>query len=710
MQTQCPFCSVQCKITLHPPQPSSSYTTPLQTGAAATAIVMQDWQAEGFPNAASQGRLCIKGMNAHQHAINGDRLLYPLIRRDGKLVRASWDEALDLMTARFREAMQQHGPDTIGIYGGGSLTNETAYLLGKFARIGIGTRYIDYNGRFCMSAAASAGTKVFGVDRGLTFRLQDIPLAGCIILAGTNIAECQPTLLPYFHEARARGARIIVMDPRQTATAAIADLHLQLKPGTDALLALTLLKLIIDNGWTDAAFIAQHTNGYDELADLLADIEPEQTAQLCGIPMTQIKQAAEWYGTAETGMILTARGIEQQTDGHLAVRYLLNLVLATGKIGRPGCGYGAVTGQANGQGGREHGQKADQLPGYRSIENDADRAYVASVWGVEPAAIPSKGVSAYEMLELADQGELRMLFVMGSNPVVSNPNIPLVRRALEGLDLLVVADLFLSETARMADIVLPVASFLENTGTLTNLEGRVLLREAVMKSPGEARQDWSILHAIADRLGRGDYFNFDSSEEIFNELRLASRGGLADYSGMTYDRLRHEEGIYWPCPDEAHAGTPTMFQQQFAHPDGKALFTSLPHRYVREQPSASRPLMLTNGRVLSHYLTGVQTRRSPALAARELQNFVEIHPVTAKRYRLKEGQWAEIESAQGRLIVRCRLSEQIRMDTLFVPMHWGGKQNVNEATPPELDPFCKMPGFKFTPVTVRPWQPECSLL
>ncbi|WP_322902854.1 molybdopterin oxidoreductase family protein [Paenibacillus campi] len=610
--------------------------------------------------------------------------------------------------SRFQEAIRQHGADTIGVYGGGSLTNETAYLLGKFARIGIGTRYIDYNGRFCMSAAASAGTKVFGVDRGLTFRLQDIPLTECIILAGTNIAECQPTLLPYFNEARARGARMIVIDPRQTGTAAIADLHLQLKPGTDALLALTLLKLIIDNDWIDRTFIDTHTNGYDELGTLLDEIELEQTAQVCGIPAAQIMQAAQWYGTAATGMILTARGIEQQTDGHLAVRYLLNLVLATGKIGRPGCGYGAVTGQANGQGGREHGQKADQLPGYRSIEDASDRAYVASIWGVEPSAIPGKGVSAYEMLELADQGKLRMLFVMGSNPVVSNPNIPLVRRALEGLEMLIVADLFLSETARMADIVLPVASFLENTGTLTNLEGRVLLREAVMEPPGEARQDWSILHALAERLGTGRYFAFESSEHIFDELRLASRGGLADYSGITYERLRQEEGIYWPCPDEQHAGTPTMFQQRFAHDDGKALFTSLPHRYVREQPSAERPLLLTNGRVLSHYLTGVQTRRSPTLAARELQNFVEIHPLTAKRYHLKDGQWAEIQSAQGRLVVRCRVSEQIRTDTLFVPMHWGGKQNVNEATPPELDPFCKMPGFKFTPVTVRPWQPEHS--
>lgn len=694
MNTQCPFCSVQCKITLHSvsqPSPSSA-----SVGAG------QQWLAEGAPNAASQGRLCVKGMNAHQHALNGERLMYPLIRRNGQLVRASWDEVLNVICDHVRQTISTHGADAIGVYGGGSLTNETAYLLGKFARIGLGTRYIDYNGRFCMSAAASAGSQVFGVDRGLTCRLQDIPLADCIILSGTNIAECQPTLLPYFNEARANGCRIIVIDPRRTATAAIADLHMQIKPGTDALLALTLLKLIIQNGWTDESFIETYTNGFDELAALLEDIDLEQSAQQCGIPAQQMMQAAQWYGTADKGIIFTARGIEQQTDGHLAVRYLLNLVLATGKIGRPGCGYGAVTGQGNGQGGREHGQKADQLPGYRSIENEQHRAHVAAIWGVDPSAIPRKGVSAYEMMVLAHQRQIRSLLVMGSNPVVSNPNVPLVREALNGLDMLIVADMFLSETAQMADIVLPVTSYLENTGTLTNLEGRVLLREAVFPAPAETAQDWAILCAIAEGLDKGMYFPFTCAEQIFDELRAASRGGLADYSGITYERLRREEGIYWPCREEQNAGTPTMFEQGFAHEDGRASFTTIPHQAVRPPVSSDRPLMLTNGRVLSHYLTGVQTRRSPSLAARQLQNVIEIHPHTAQQYQLQEGQWTEVTSAQGSFTARCRWNEHIRPDTLFVPMHWGGRQNVNEATSPHLDPFCKMPGFKFTAVSIRP--------
>ncbi|WP_046213164.1 molybdopterin oxidoreductase family protein [Paenibacillus wulumuqiensis] len=700
MQTQCPFCSVQCKISLHRTESGIMPAPP--SAEMHSASRYSSWQAEGVPNAASQGRICVKGMNAHQHAMNRERLMFPLVRRNGALVRATWEEAMERIGSHFQTAIRQQGADSIGVYGGGSLTNETAYLLGKFARIGLGTRYIDYNGRFCMSAAASAGSKVFGLDRGMTCRLEDIPLARCIILAGTNIAECQPTLLPYFNQARANGAKIIVIDPRRTSTAAIADLHLQIRPGTDAMLALAMLKILVQEGWIDEEFIQQRTGGYEDLTTLLDGIETEDVAQLCGIPAEQIRQAASWYGLAETGIIFTARGVEQHTDGHLAVRYLINLVLATGKIGRPGCGYGAVTGQGNGQGGREHGQKADQLPGYRSIENAADREYIASVWQVDPADIPGKGVSAYEMMELAACRDIRTLFVMGSNPVVSNPNIPLVRSALEGLNMLIVADMFLSETARMADVVLPVTSYLENTGTLTNLEGRVLLREAALPAPGEARDDWRILCDLADRLGRGRHFLFQTAEEIFEELRIASRGGLADYYGITYERLRREEGIYWPCPSPEHQGVPMMFTEQFAHADGRASFTATPHHAVREQPSPVYPLILTNGRVLAHYLTGVQTRRSAALAARELENFVEVHPLTARQHHLQDGEWTEIQSAHGRFFVRCRISENIRPDTLFVPMHWGGTQNVNEATPPELDPYCKMPGFKLTAVTIRP--------
>jgi assimilatory nitrate reductase catalytic subunit len=553
-----------------------------------------------------------------------------------------------------------------------------------------------------MSAAASAGAKTFGVDRGLTCRLSDIPLARCIILAGTNIAECQPTLMPYFTKAKENGATIIVIDPRVTATASIADIHLQIKPGTDAALANGMLKVLLEEDMINQKFIAARTNGFDELKEHLSTVSLQEVAELTGIDEASIRKAAAAYGQAPTGIIFTARGVEQQTDGHVAVRNFLNMVLATGKIGKPGCGYGAVTGQGNGQGGREHGQKSDQLPGYRSIESDVDRSYVAEVWGIDPEKLPRKGVSAYEMMELVHQRAIRALFVMGSNPVVSNPNANLVEQGLSKTDFLVVADMFLSETARMADVVLPVTAYLENEGTLTNLEGRVLLRETTLSAPGETRHDWAILCELANRLGKSAYFPFQSAEQIFNELRVASRGGLADYYGITYDRLRREGGVYWPCPSTEQEGIGNMFNNSFAHPDGKAIFHPVQSRLPQEIPNGEFPLTMTNGRVLSHYLTGVQTRRSPSLAARSVENYIEIHPRTARKYQIEDGEWVEVRSRRGSFNVRSRITDQIREDTLFVPMHWGGVQNVNKATSPELDPNCKMPGFKTSTVIIKP--------
>ncbi|OMF38407.1 nitrite reductase [Paenibacillus sp. FSL H8-0548] len=690
IDTQCPFCSVQCKmrITKELPIPGSRRFK---------------YAIEGLPNAASEGRLCVKGMNAHQHAVSSNRILQPLIMQNGQHVPVSWETAIFTIVNKLESISKTYGSDSLGVYGGGSLTNETAYLLGKFARVALRTKHVDYNGRFCMSAAASAGNKAFGVDRGLTCRLSDIPLARCIILAGTNIAECQPTLMPYFNKAKENGAVIIVIDPRVTATAAIADIHLQLKPGTDAALANGLLKVLLDEKLLDESFIHNRTNGFDELKEHMASINLHEVAELTGLKEAALRKAALAYGQAETGIIFTARGVEQQTDGHMAVRNFLNLVLATGKIGKPGCGYGAITGQGNGQGGREHGQKSDQLPGYRSIEDEQDRAYVSSVWGIDPSELPRKGVSAYEMMELIHQKTIRSLFVMGSNPVVSNPNADFVEEGLAGLDFLVVADMFLSETARMADVVLPITAYLENDGTLTNLEGRVLLRESTAAAPGETRHDWSILCDIAEGLGKQRYFSYTNVERIFDELRVASRGGVADYYGITYDRLRREGGVYWPCPSTQEEGNQgMMFEKSFAHSDGRALFVPVSSQKPNETPNGDFPLTMTNGRVLAHYLTGVQTHRSPTLAARNIENYIEIHPRTAKRYNIEDGEWVEVTSRRGSFSVRSRYTEKIREDTLFVPMHWGGVQNVNKATSPDLDPNCKMPGFKTSTVNIRP--------
>ncbi|TWD99588.1 assimilatory nitrate reductase (NADH) alpha subunit apoprotein [Neobacillus bataviensis] len=686
--TQCPYCSMQCKMQL----------------IEQSVVSRKQYKTVGKENPTTQGRLCVKGMNAYQHAFNKERLKYPMLKVNGEFVRISWEQALERIKAQFTRIQEEDGLNALAVYGSASITNEEAYLLGKFARVALKTKYIDYNGRLCMSAAASAASQTFGMDRGFTNSLAEIPNTRCIILAGTNIAECQPTIMPYFEKAKENGAFIIVIDPRETATTKLADLHLKLRPGTDAALANGLLKVIVEENYSNEAFIQERAHGFHEVKEYLASVELREIEAITGVSINEIQKAAIKFGKEETGMIFTARGVEQQTDGSAAVRNLLNLLVATGKLGKPNCGFGAITGQGNGQGAREHGQKADQLPGYRSIENKEHRKFVADVWGIDPDDLPGKGVSAYEIMEKIDEGEITGLFLMCSNPVVSNPNAHFVKNALKKLKFLVAVDLFVSETAKLADLILPTSSYLEDEGTMTNVEGRVTLREASCPCPGEVKHDWQIIVEIARALGKEKYFSFSSAEEIFNELRLASRGGIADYYGITYERLRKEGGILWPCPDLEHKGTLRLFETSFAHPDGKAKMVVVPNKPVvpKEEVNSEFPLYLTTGRVMSHYLTGVQTRRSPALAARNIESYMEIHPATAMDYQIADHSLVKIDSRRGSITVRSKYSETIRPDTVFVPFHWADSQNVNVLIGGELDPVCRMPGFKLSAVKVSP--------
>ena len=658
----------------------------------------------GVDNPTSEGRICIKGMNAHQHALHQDRIKYPLLKVNGEFVRISWQEALAVIKEKFTDIQVADGTNALAVYGSASITNEEAYLLGKFARVALTTRYIDYNGRLCMSAAATAANQTFGMDRGITNALTEVPTTRVIILAGTNIAECQPTIMPYFEKAKENGAYIIAIDPRETATTQIADLHLKVKPGMDAALANGLLKVIIEENLTDEQFIRDRATGFAEVKEYVLSQSLDEIAELTGVPKEQIETAAIKFASEETGMLFTARGVEQQIDGTAAVRNLLNVLIATGKIGKPSCGYGAITGQGNGQGAREHGQKADQLPGYRSIENEEHREYIASVWGINKEDIPRKGVSAFEMFKKIDEGEITGMLLMCSNPVVSNPNANFVKSALKKLKFLVAIDLFVSETAEYADLILPTSSYLEDEGTMTNLEGRVILREASRPCPGEVKHDWEIICEIAKVLGKGQYFPYKKAEDIFNELRIASKGGIADYYGITYDRIRKEKGILWPCPDETHGGTARLFEHSFAHPDGKAkmVVVSNSSQIPKEKPSEEYPLYLTTGRVVSHYLTGVQTRKSAALAARNFESYLEIHPETARKYQIENNRLVTVTSKRGSIVVRSKWSDKIRQDTVFVPFHWADSQNVNMLVGEDLDPFCKMPGFKVSAVKVVP--------
>ena len=654
-----------------------------------------------FPT--NKGGLCQKGWTAAELLSDRERLTSPLIRdnRGGELRPATWDQAFDRIAAEITLVQHRYGVDAVGVFGGGGLTNEKAYLLGKFARVALRTSNIDYNGRFCMSSAAAAGLQALGIDRGLPFPLEDIPGAEVILLAGGNVAETMPPIMQYFDEQRRRGGRLIVLDPRVTQTARSANLHLQLTPGTDAAVANGLLHIAIAEGFIDHAFVAARTTGYEAVRRLVAAYWPERVERISGVPVAHLYQAARLIGRASTAIVLTARGSEQQSRGVENLLAFINLILALGKAGRPYCGYGCLTGQGNGQGGREHGQKSDQLPGYRRIDNAADRAHVAGIWGVAAESLPGPGRSAYELLDtLGTEGGVRALLVMGANVSVSAPNAGHVEQRLAALDFLVVADFFLSETARMADVVLPTTQWAEEEGTMTNLEGRVLLRRRAVKPPPEVHTDLEIMSALAERLGCHQGFPKEP-QVAFEELRRASAGGVADYSGISYERIATDDGVFWPCPDTDHTGTPRMFLDRFGTPDGRAQFHPVEYRAPAEVPDPEYPMYLTTGRVMAHYQSGNQTRRIAALRKAAPEPFVEIHPSAARSLGIVANDTVRLTTRRGSAVMKARLSSAIRMDTLFSPFHWGGAGRANLLTNPALDPTSKMPEFKVCAVRIE---------
>ena len=682
VETHCPYCALQCGTRLSGDRDMGVRVRPAD-----------------FPT--NRGRLCQKGWTAPDVLAAADRLTVPLVRApDGHLTETTWDRALDTVAGRLRELRTRYGPDTVAVFGGGGLTNEKAYLLGKFARVALGTRHIDYNGRFCMSSAAAAGTAAFGVDRGLPFPVTDLAAADTVLLAGANVAETMPPLMQHVDTAE-----LIVIDPRYTPTAQRARLHLRPAPGTDLALALGLLHITVVDGLTDARYIRHRTHGFEAAVRRAMAWWPERVEAVTGVPASTQRAAARMLAAAPNAYILTGRGVEQNSQGTDTAAAFINLALALGLPGSGHGGYGCLTGQGNGQGGREHGQKADQLPGCRSLTDPGARAHVARVWGVPPESLPGPGRTAYDLLDSLgrDQGP-RALLVFGSNPVVSAPNAAHVAGRLASLDLLVVADFVPSETARTADVVLPVTQWAEEEGTLTSLEGRVLRRRALLTPPPHVRTDLEVLHGLAVRLGEPPHRYPTAPRDVFEELRAASRGGLADYSGIDYRRLDAGEVLHWPCPDTepAHPGTPRLFLERFTHPDGRARFAEVDHRGPAETVSAAYPLYATTGRVLAHYQSGAQTRRVAELRGAASEPLISVHPDTAARAGVTAHALARVTSARGGMTARIQLDPTMRPDTLFIPFHFPGEGSANLFTNPALDPRSGMPEFKLSAVRLEP--------
>jgi assimilatory nitrate reductase catalytic subunit len=683
-RTHCPYCALQCGMTL-------------------TSIDGSLPEVKADPDfPVNRGQMCIKGFTSAALLEHDARVQTPLLRdASGALVPVSWDVALDFVAERLQQIRSQHGAESLSAFGSGALTNEKTYLLGKFVRTVLGSSLVDYNGRYCMSSAAAGQNRAFGVDRGMPFPVSDIGETKALLLWGSNCADTMPPIMQWVHRQKEHG-KLIVVDPRRTETARLADLHLQLVPGSDLALANGLLFHALELGLVDQDYVAARTVGFDAVRREVLGYEPARVERLTGIPAPAMRQAVSWLGASESSMLLSGRGPEQQSKGADTVVAFTNLMLALGKVGKPYSGYGCITGQGNGQGGREHGQKADQLPGYRYIDNAEDRAHVAKVWGVAPESLPGKGKSATELVDaIGTPGGPRAMLVFGSNIVVATPQSNAVRQRMSQLELLVVCDSFINETAELAHVVLPIAQWAEEDGTMTNLEGRVILRRRARMPPPGARSDIDILCQLAGRMGHEERFQYADTEAVFDELRRATEGSRADYSGMTYERLGADNGMFWPCPDVAHPGTPRLFADRFFFADGKARFIAVAYRVAGELPDKTYPLYFTTGRYKEHYNSGAQTRRVDKLTDAQGEPKLQIHPRLAERLDISEGSQVLVESRRGRVVFRAALSVDIRPDTLFAPFHWGGRLAANVLTNPALDPTSRMPEFKVCAVRAR---------
>jgi assimilatory nitrate reductase catalytic subunit len=691
-KTHCPYCAFQCGMAV--------------TTTEADRLRVDVRADDDFP--VNRGQMCIKGFTSAALLDHPRRVKSPMLRQQsGKLVPTSWDSALDFVAERLLALRAAHGAPSVGAFGSGALTNEKAYLLGKFVRLALRSPNIDYNGRYCMASAAAGQNRAFGIDRGLPFPVSDIAETKALLLWGSNCAETMPPIMQWVLEQKRRGGALIVVDPRYTDTARVATLHLQLTPGTDLALANGLLYLALEEKLIDPTYVAERTEGFAELARSVLTCQPAFVERLTGVPIEQQLAAVRLLAKSESSMALSGRGMEQQSKGTDTVLALINLMLALGKVGKPASGYGCLTGQGNGQGGREHGQKADQLPGYRLIEDPEHRAAIAKVWDIDPSQLPGKGKSAYELLDaLGPQGGIRGLLVFGSNVVVASPNASNIQRKLGQLDLLVVCDAFVNETAESAHVILPIAQWAEEEGTMTNLEGRVILRQRVRQPPEGVKTDIEILCALAERLGEGPRFRFDSPAAVFEELRAATRGAKADYSGLSYEKIRDAQGIFWPCPHPSHPGTPRLFEERFAHPSGRARFHAVPYRPAAELPDAEYPLYFTTGRYKEHYNSGAQTRMVAPLLDAKPEPRVQVHPRLAERLGVSDGEALLVESRRGSVRFSAHVSSDIRPDTLFAPFHWGGKQAANVLTMPALDPLSRMPEFKVCAVRARAADPS----
>ncbi|PYM15162.1 MAG: nitrate reductase catalytic subunit [Candidatus Rokuibacteriota bacterium] len=698
-RTMCPYCGVGCGLLVR------------VDGGRVTKV-------KGDPDhPANFGDVCAKAVHLPPALLAPDRLLHPEIRsrRDVERKRVPWELALRFTAERWREIFAAHGPDAVAFYASGQLLTEEYYVAGKLAKGFIGTNNFDTNSRLCMASAAVGYTRSLGAD-GPPAAYEDIDSADCFLLIGTNTADCHPIVWKRIRRRKLSApdrVSVIVVDPRWTETADIADLHLPLRPGSDIALLNGMLHVLWKDGLIDRAFVGAHTSGWEKLRHVVERYTPERVSALTGLSRDIIVTAALRFASASCALTLWSMGINQSHVGTDKNAAIINLHLATGQIGRPGAGPFSLTGQPNAMGGRETGGLAHLLPGYRAITDVHARDLVERHWGAARGSIrPRRGRSALEIFDGLARGDVRAVWIIGTNPAASVPDTDLVEKALRQADLVVVQDAYHpTETTRFADVLLPAAQWPEKDGVMTSSERRLTYLSQLVDPPGEALPDAVILTRFAHEMGFKQAFPYTSAAEIFDEFAALTAGTPCDYSGVTHARLRTEGPLQWPVPSSAHSGTPRLYVDgRFPTSDGRARFIAVEHDPPVEPPDRAYPLVLTTGRVRDHWHTLTRTGKVPALRRRTPEPILEVNVRDARRLGLLDGGFVEITSRRGKVIAQCRVTETIREGVCFLPFHWGRSfgfyKSANNLTLGARDELSGQPELKVCAVRLRAVESE----
>jgi formate dehydrogenase alpha subunit len=640
----------------------------------------------------NEGRLCIKGWNAHAFIHDERRLTNPLMKKNGKFEEVSWDEAINKIAEKLKEIKDKHGPDSIGVLSSARCTNEENYLLMKLARAVIGTNNVDHCARLCHASTVAGLAYAFG-SGAMTNSQPEFEDCDCILITGSNTIEQHPLIGGRILRAIEKGAKLIVVDPRRIPIAKFADKFLQFKPGTDVAWLNGFMNVIINENLHDQEFIDTRTEGFEEFKKILGEYTPEKVQEISGIPAEDLIEAAKMYASADKASIVYSMGITQHTTGVDNVKSTANLAMLTGNMGRPSTGVNPLRGQNNVQGACDLGALPNVYSGYQKVGDEAVQAKFAEAWDCSTLS-PDPGLTVVEMMNAAAEGKLKAMFIMGENPMISDPDINHVKEALENLELLVVQDIFPTETSELADIVLPGASFAEKDGTFTATDRRVQRIRKAIDPLGDSKPDWEIICLIGKAMGNGGQFEFGSPKDVADEIAKVT----PIYGGITFERLERDVAVHWPCLDADHPGTPFLHKDKFSR--GKGLFSAIEFKEPAELPDDEYPLLLTTGRVIFQWHTGTMTRKSPKLEQEAPTGFIELNPADAESLGVENGEMVKISSRRGEIQAQILITDGIKPGIVFMPFHYA-ECAANVLTNAALDPIAKIPELKVCAVRIE---------